>query len=237
MRKQYWLIDDIYQWWKKETKGFFTEIETMKQESNENELTQERTMNFLEYNEPSHLTGPHKQMVWKKKGEYMGKKESNHRPKWIYPTDDVPGAGVRDDGGKMKWHLLPVPALLALTKVFHGGSVKYAEDQWRKGLKYSRIYRSMISHFMKWLSSDSSYDKELGTHHLMMVAWGCFVLYMYEVVYGFDHLDDRKEKGMLTDDDFEFIHTLIENKLDRHATQKEADRWWENEMAPTSKIN
>jgi hypothetical protein len=34
-------------------------------------------------------------------------------------------AGKRDDGGKMKWHLLPVPALLALTKVFHGGSIKY----------------------------------------------------------------------------------------------------------------
>jgi len=152
-------------------------------------------------------------------------------------SPDLTQPGVRDDGGKMKWHLLPVPALLALCKVFHGGAIKYADDQWRGGLKFSRIYRSMISHFMKWLASNSSYDKELGTHHLMMVAWGCFVLYMYEVVYGFDHLDDRKEKGMLTDDDFEFIHTLIENKLDRHATQKEADRWWENEMAPTSKTN
>lgn len=122
-------------------------------------------------------------------------------------------AAVRDDGGKLKWHLLPVPALLGLIKVFHGGAIKYAEDQWRGGMKFSRIYRSMISHFLKWLASNSSYDKELGTHHLMMVAWGCFVLYMYEVVYKFREYDDRPEKGLLTEEDFEFLAHMIESKL------------------------
>lgn len=135
-----------------------------------------------------------------------------------------PEAGVRDDGGKMKWHLIPVPALLALCKVFHGGAIKYNDDNWRKGLKYSRIYRSMISHFMKWLASDSSYDKELGTHHLMMVAWGCFVLYMYEVIYKFVDLDDRTEKDTLTDEDFEFISQAIESRLEK-PTQKDEDLW------------
>jgi hypothetical protein len=135
---------------------------------------------------------------------------------WLKETEGMfmdREAGKRDDGGKMKWHLLPVPALLALTKVFHGGSIKYADDQWRGGMKFSRIYRSMISHFMKWLASNSSYDKELGTHHLMMVAWGCFVLYMYEVVYKFVDYDDRPEKGLLTDEDFEWIGQLIEKRL------------------------
>jgi len=135
-----------------------------------------------------------------------------------------PTAAVRDDDGKMKWHLLPVPALLALCKVFHGGAIKYNDDNWRKGLKYSRIYRSMISHFMKWLASDSSYDKELGTHHLMMVAWGCFVLYMYEVIYKFVDLDDRTEKDTLTDEDFEFLAQHIENRM-KKPTQKTADQW------------
>jgi len=134
---------------------------------------------------------------------------------------DTREAGVRDDGGKMKWHLLPVPALLALTKVFHGGAIKYADDQWRGGMKFSRIYRSMISHFMKWLASKSSYDKELGTHHLMMVAWGCFVLYMYEVVYKFTDYDDRPEKGLLTDEDFEWIGQVIEKRLTAVSTLEE----------------
>ena len=171
-------------------------------------------------------------------GMFMGKKESNIRPEgavkpsWGKPgvtsfgpprsghtpnipkTPDIPpkAVGTRDDGGKLKWHLMPVPALLALIKVFHGGAIKYADDQWRLGMKFSRIYRSMISHFMKWLASNSSYDKELGTHHLMMVAWGCFVLYMYEVVYKFVDYDDRPEKGLLTDEDFEFISEMIEVK-------------------------
>ena len=169
-------------------------------------------------------------------GTIMGKKESNVRPegavKPVYQGADTdmlppPGTvryvpeipeippipdkpvGMRDDGGKLKWHLLPVPALLALIKVFHGGSIKYADDQWRLGMMFSRIYRSMISHFMKWLASDSSYDKELGTHHLMMVAWGCFVLYMYEIMYKYTQYDDRPEKGMLTDADFEFVVDIL----------------------------
>ena len=161
----------------------------------------------------------------------MGKQESNVRPdnavKPVWGGDfppppapftrmgksSDPRPAVRDDGGKLKWHLLPVPALLGLIKVFHGGAIKYAEDQWRGGMKFSRIYRSMISHFLKWLASNSSYDKELGTHHLMMVAWGCFVLYMYEVVYKFTDYDDRAEKGLLTEEDFEFINQMIENRL------------------------
>lgn len=164
-------------------------------------------MRWLDEKEPSHVTGPHKQLVWKNiKGESMPLRQENIR----FINNDQ---GVRDDGGKLKWHLLPVPAFLAFMKVFHGGAIKYAEDQWRKGMKFSRVYRSMISHFMKWLASDNSYDKELGTHHLMMVAWGCFVLYMYEVVYKFTDLDDRPEKGLLTDEDFEFVKQVIENKL------------------------
>ena len=153
-------------------------------------------------------------------GVRMEKKESNVRPDLPEDPTEVklpeqekcvgqPPPATRNDGGKMKWHLLPIPALLALVKVFHGGSIKYADDQWRGGMKFSRIYRSMISHFMKWLASDSSYDKELGTHHLMMVAWGCFVLYMYEIMYKFVDYDDRPEKGMLTDADFEFVTNIL----------------------------
>ena len=58
---------------------------------------------------------------------------------------------------------------------------------------------------MKWQMSNSSYDKELGTHHLLMVAWGCFVLYMYEVVIkNGSRFDDRPDKGLLTDEEFEY---------------------------------
>tara|TARA_R110000772_G_scaffold267971_3_gene393603 strand:+ start:35511 stop:36062 length:552 start_codon:yes stop_codon:yes gene_type:complete len=119
------------------------------------------------------------------------------------PKETLMEVGKRNDSGKLKWHLIPIPAMLAFCKVWHGGAVKYAEEQWRGGLKYTRIYRPMMSHLNKWLTA-GSYDKELGTHHLMMVAWGCFVLYMYEVVLKIPDLDDRPDKETLTDDDFEY---------------------------------
>ena len=115
----------------------------------------------------------------------------------------------RDDGGKLRWHLIPVPALVAFCKVWHAGGLKYGDENWRQGLSYSRIYRPMISHLNKWLCSKSSYDKELGTHHLLMVAWGCFVLYMYEVVLKLPHLDNRPDRGTLTDADFEYEDPLV----------------------------
>lgn len=149
----------------------------------------------------------------------MGKKESNPPP----PQPRVPWGGrklmdnggsmdkvveqtqgIRKDSGKLRWHLIPIPALLAFCKVWHGGSIKYDEEQWRGGMKYTRIYRPMMSHLNKWLTCKSSYDTELGTHHLMMVAWGCFVLYMYETFLGHEKFDDRPDKNTLTEEDFEY---------------------------------
>ena len=147
---------------------------------------------------------------WEKetKGEmYMEPNPGRGRPKFN-ETKSEPGK--RDDGGKLMWHLLPIPALIGLCRVFHAGAIKYAAEQWRKGMSYSRIYRPMMSHLNKWLASKSSFDKELGTHHLMMVAWGCFVLYMYEMfLFRDDRFDDRPDKGLLDDSQFDPIKMPI----------------------------
>ena len=93
----------------------------------------------------------------------------------------------------------------------------------------------MISHLNKWLCTDSSYDKELGTHHLMMVAWGCFVLYMYEVVFGRSDLDNRPDKGTLKDEDFDCVD-LIAEKKEKDDLELEALREWrDKEVFPIDK--
>ena len=72
----------------------------------------------------------------------------------------------------------------------------------------------MISHFNKWLASKNSFDKELGTHHLMMVAWGCMVLYMYEMFLWKDgRFDDRPDKGLLDDSQFDPITMPISGAI------------------------
>ena len=140
-----------------------------------------------------------------------------------YPKEEtLMKEGMRKDTGKLKWHLVPIPAMVAFTKVWHAGSIKYEEEQWRGGMLYSRIYRPMMSHLNKWLCTDSSYDKELGTHHLMMVAWGCFVLYMYEVVFGRSDLDNRPDKGTLKDEDFDYID-LVAEREEQAALKKAED--------------
>jgi hypothetical protein len=188
-------------------------------------------------------------------GELMGKKESNVRPpnatKPVYGVGQMEGRegtalkdlqppGKRDDGGKLSWHLIPIPAMLGFVKVWHGGAIKYAEEQWRGGMKYSRIYRPMISHFNKWMCSKSSYDKELKTHHLMMVAWGCFVLFMYEIIFKRTDLDDRPDKGVMDDEDFEIEGELIAPEAGDHSgglweeglkQKKEVDRLREEERS------
>jgi hypothetical protein len=158
-------------------------------------------------------------------GELMGKKESNPSP-----------PGMRKDAGKTKWHLIPIPAMVAFVKVWHGGAIKYEEEQWRGGMKFTRIYRPMMSHLNKWLCGKGSYDKELGTHHLMMVAWGCFVLYMYEIIFERDDLDDRPDKGLLNDEDFDYENILDvvmwqkakeEDRL-RRKDEKQRNRDWKD---------
>jgi len=141
--------------------------------------------------------------------------------------------GMRKDTGKLKWHLIPIPAMLGFVKVWHGGAVKYAEEQWRGGLKYSRIYRPMMSHLNKWLCSKSSYDKELGTHHLMMVAWGCFVLFMYEIIFKRTDLDDRPDKGVMTDEDFEFGGELIAPEDSKAPNKRGTKHIWDGEKWST----
>jgi hypothetical protein len=156
----------------------------------------------------------------------MGKKESNPGP-----------PGKRDDGGKMSWHLIPVPGMVEFCKVWHAGGLKYGAENWRGGLAFTRVYRPMMSHLNKWLCGKGSYDKELGTHHLMMVAWGCFVLYMYEIVFGREDLDDRPDKGLLNDEDFEYDNIVdvvmgqkmkVEEDRLRREDEKQRNRDWKD---------
>jgi len=86
---------------------------------------------------------------------------------------------MRFDTNKLSIGLIPVPAILELAMVFTKGGIKYLEENWRKGMAWSRIYTPMERHLAKWKLGQER-DPENGCHHLLQVAWGCVVLYMYE---------------------------------------------------------
>jgi len=120
---------------------------------------------------------------------------------------DETGKALRSDAGKIAFHLIPIPFLIEWGKVYTGGAMKYYAENWRKGMKYSRVFRCIMSHLFRWLCGEK-FDKELGTHHLVMVAWNAAALYMYEMHYDFKQLDDRQDAGFdLPNEFFEYHPT------------------------------
>ncbi len=73
---------------------------------------------------------------------------------------------VRDaQGGKGRMELLPVRAIISLSKIFEAGAIKYAPNNWRKGIPLSRYMDSGLRHAMKYLKGERDED------HLHQAIW------------------------------------------------------------------
>lgn len=88
--------------------------------------------------------------------------------------------GRKDDGGKLRYDLIPSEALDALAFVYTVGAKKYDDNNWAKGMKWGRVFGAMMRHGWKWVRGESI-DPEDGQHHLASVAWCAFTLFMYEL--------------------------------------------------------
>jgi hypothetical protein len=98
--------------------------------------------------------------------------------------------GQKFDNGKLLWHLLPVRPMEGLVKTFTIGAGKYGENNWRKGIAFSRLFAAMCRHLFAWWRGEK-FDPEDGQHHLASVAWGALVLMELEETH--PNLDDRAE--------------------------------------------
>lgn len=83
---------------------------------------------------------------------------------------------------------MPVTGLLLQADVYTRGAKKYDDNNWRKGLKWSRILGAMMRHLL-WYMAGEKYDPEDGQHHLSSIAWGANALMEYEFTH--PELDDR----------------------------------------------
>jgi hypothetical protein len=78
---------------------------------------------------------------------------------------------VRDgQTGKGRMDLMPVRALLAVSKIMEDGAVKYDARNWEKGIPLSRYIDSGLRHQMKWLRGDRD------ERHLEMACWNLLCL-------------------------------------------------------------
>lgn len=96
--------------------------------------------------------------------------------------------GVKFDGEKVRWDLLPAYPLSLVAEVFSLGARKYAAHNWRKGIKASRYFAAMMRHAWAWWAGEK-FDKDGGQHHLASVAFNALCLMEIEVTN--PEMDDR----------------------------------------------
>jgi hypothetical protein len=83
--------------------------------------------------------------------------------------------GPRPD--KLRYDLIPPDALEALAEVYTIGSKKYGDNDYLRGMEWSRIYGAMMRHLQLFWQGEK-YDAE-GFHHMAAVAWGALTLFVY----------------------------------------------------------
>lgn len=87
--------------------------------------------------------------------------------------------GTKYDGGKTRYDLITPEATEGLAKVLTFGANKYADRNWEKGIKFSRVLRALKSHILEW-EKHGMPDDETGLSHLHHAAANIMFLQTYE---------------------------------------------------------
>jgi hypothetical protein len=84
--------------------------------------------------------------------------------------------GARRDtqNDKPRYDLIPPIMLRRLADLYARGAVKYGENNYQRGMPFSRVYASLFRHMMQYREGDKSED------HLSAVIWNATALMLYE---------------------------------------------------------
>lgn len=96
---------------------------------------------------------------------------------------------LRFNENKPRYDLLEPHAIHELVKVFTKGSEKYADRNWEKGMKWSKMLASLKRHLAAFEQGED-YDKESNLNHMAHVAWNALGLVTYMRTH--PELDDRQ---------------------------------------------
>lgn len=70
--------------------------------------------------------------------------------------------------------LVPILPLLRLATLYSRGAKKYGENNFEKGMPFSRTFGSLLRHVYQYMEGERDED------HLSAIAWGAFALMFYE---------------------------------------------------------
>lgn len=82
--------------------------------------------------------------------------------------------GYKADAGKARWDLVPLDSLAGAVDVLTDGAVKYADRNWEEGMRYGRVYASLMRHLVAWFQCEE--QDESGHHHLDHVVANALML-------------------------------------------------------------
>ena len=86
--------------------------------------------------------------------------------------------GLRKDAGKVRMELIDPIAMEGLAAVLTFGAKKYADHNWAKGMKWSRVTGSLLRHLFKFISGEDN-DPESGLPHVDHVLCNAMFLANY----------------------------------------------------------
>ena len=96
--------------------------------------------------------------------------------------------GIKHDESKRRMDLVPTSLTSAVARILEFGAKKYGDNNWREGLKWSRVYAALQRHLADfWDGKDV--DDESGLPHLYHAA--CNIAFLIEFYEKRKDLDDR----------------------------------------------
>lgn len=96
----------------------------------------------------------------------------------VIVTDPITGG---KKGSKLaRFSLIPPEFLWALAEHYGRGALKYEDNNWLKGYKWSLSLDALERH-LNLFRQGERYDQETGTHHLIAVAWHACALFIFDL--------------------------------------------------------
>ena len=109
-------------------------------------------------------------------------------------SSDKKGSGARANRGKIAFSLFPMHLLAGAVRIFMGGSMKYAQWNWAKGMPHSSCVDCFLRHFNKYWYLGEDIDEESGEHHLDHMI--CNLIMLRHSIIAFKEGDDRPPKAI-----------------------------------------